>query len=33
VCMVMASGVLWFIEGRKLLRRRWNSRAVAPSGL
>ncbi len=32
VCVVMASGVLWFIEGRKLLRRRWKSRAIAPPG-
>ena len=31
VCVAMASGVLWFVEGRKLLRRRWNRRAVAPT--
>ena len=30
VCMAMASGVLWFGEGRKLLRRRWTRRATAP---
>ena len=26
VCVVMASGVLWFSEGRKLLRRHWARR-------
>ncbi|WP_210544792.1 cation-translocating P-type ATPase [Rhodoferax sp. PAMC 29310] len=25
LCVVMASGILWFSEGRKLLRRRWLS--------
>jgi potassium/sodium efflux P-type ATPase len=30
VCVAMASGVLWFSEGRKLLRRRWTRRAPAP---
>ena len=30
VCVAMASGVLWFGEGRKLLRRRWTRRATAP---
>jgi len=32
VCVAMASGVLWFIEGRKLLRRGWARRAFAPPG-
>ncbi|MBK7768405.1 MAG: cation-translocating P-type ATPase [Sulfuritalea sp.] len=27
VCVAMASGVLWFSEGRKLLRRRWVRRS------
>ena len=31
VCVAMASGVLWFSEGRKWLRRRWARRAPAPS--
>jgi len=30
VCVVMASGVLWFSEGRKLLRPLWVRRALAP---
>jgi magnesium-transporting ATPase (P-type) len=30
VCVAMASGVLWFSEGRKLLRRHWNRRSLAP---
>jgi magnesium-transporting ATPase (P-type) len=30
VCLAMASGVLWFIEARKLLRRLWNKRTAAP---
>ncbi|MBC7379595.1 MAG: cation-translocating P-type ATPase [Burkholderiaceae bacterium] len=30
VCVAMASGVLWFSEGRKLLRRIWARRALAP---
>ncbi|MBC7706364.1 MAG: cation-translocating P-type ATPase [Rhodoferax sp.] len=30
VCVAMASGVLWFSEGRKLLRRLWTRRALAP---
>ena len=30
VCLAMASGVLWFSEGRKLLRRRWSRGAPAP---
>ncbi|MBK7424041.1 MAG: cation-translocating P-type ATPase [Propionivibrio sp.] len=30
VCVAMASGVLWFGEGRKLLRRLWARRAPAP---
>ena len=30
VCMVMASGVLWFSEGRKLLRPLWTRRRIAP---
>jgi len=29
VCAVMASGVLWFIEARKLLRRLWAGRTIA----
>jgi magnesium-transporting ATPase (P-type) len=29
VCVAMASGVLWFSEGRKLLRRRWARRSLA----
>ena len=29
VCVVMASGVLWFSEGRKLLRRLWARRSFA----
>ncbi len=29
VCVAMASGVLWFTEGRKLLRRLWAERALA----
>jgi Ca2+-transporting ATPase len=29
VCVVMASGVLWFGEGRKLVRRGWARRATA----
>jgi len=32
VCVAMASGVLWFNEGRKLLRRRWARRASASLG-
>ena len=32
VCVVMASGVLWFSEGRKLLWRRWPRRALATAG-
>ncbi|MBC7618562.1 MAG: cation-translocating P-type ATPase [Candidatus Saccharibacteria bacterium] len=28
VCVAMASGVLWFVEGRKLLRRLWRGRAL-----
>ncbi len=32
VCVVMASGVLWFSEGRKLLRRLWARRSLAPQG-
>jgi magnesium-transporting ATPase (P-type) len=31
VCVAMASGVLWFSEGRKLLRRLWAQRAPAPT--
>jgi magnesium-transporting ATPase (P-type) len=31
VCVAMASGVLWFSEGRKWLRRFWNQRAPAPT--
>jgi Ca2+-transporting ATPase len=31
VCVAMASGVLWFSEGRKWLRRLWNQRAPAPT--
>lgn len=31
VCVAMASGVLWFSEGRKLLRRSWNRPATAPA--
>ena len=29
VCVAMASEVLWFGEGRKLLRRLWTRRALA----
>jgi magnesium-transporting ATPase (P-type) len=29
VCVTMASGVLWFSEGRKLLRRLWTRRSLA----
>ncbi|WP_418251447.1 hypothetical protein [Granulosicoccus antarcticus] len=25
VCVAMVSGVLWFSEGRKLLRRHWRA--------
>jgi potassium/sodium efflux P-type ATPase len=32
VCVAMASGVLWFSEGRKLLRRLWTRRSFAPPG-
>ncbi len=32
VCVAMASGVLWFSEGRKLLRRIWTRRAIALPG-
>ncbi len=32
VCVAMASGVLWFSEGRKLLRRLWTRRSLAPPG-
>nr|WP_296488194.1 cation-translocating P-type ATPase [Rhodoferax sp.] len=32
VCVAMASGVLWFSEGRKLLRRLWARRVPAPPG-
>ncbi len=32
VCVAMASGVLWFSEGRKLLRRLWARRVFAPPG-
>jgi len=32
VCVVMASGVLWFIETRKLLRRRWTLLGNAARG-
>jgi len=32
VCVAMASGVLWFSEGRKLLRRHWAGRAIATAG-
>ncbi len=32
VCVAMASGVLWFIEGRKLVRRLWARRVIAPPG-
>jgi magnesium-transporting ATPase (P-type) len=31
VCVAMASGVLWFSEGRKLLRRLWARRVPAPT--
>lgn len=31
VCVAMASGVLWFCEGRKLLSRRWTQRTTTPS--
>ncbi len=31
VCVAMASGVLWFSETRKLLRRIWVRRGLAPS--
>jgi P-type Ca2+ transporter type 2C len=30
VCVAMASGVLWFSEGRKLVRRLWARHALAP---
>ena len=30
VCVAMASGVLWFSEARKLVRRRWTRQATAP---
>lgn len=32
VCVVRASGVLWFGEVRKLLRRLWIRRSLDPSG-
>ncbi len=32
VCVAMASGVLWFSEARKLLRRLWARRTPAPHG-
>ncbi|QCB48583.1 cation-translocating P-type ATPase [Hydrogenophaga sp. PAMC20947] len=32
VCVAMASGVLWFSEGRKLLRRLWTRPSPAPTG-
>ncbi len=32
VCAAMASGVLWFSEGRKLVRRLWIQRSLAPPG-
>ena len=32
VCVAMASGVLWFSEGRKLLRRLWTRHPLAPAG-
>ncbi len=32
ICTVMASGVLWFSEGRKLLRRFWARRAITAPG-
>jgi len=32
VCVVMSSGVLWFIEARKLLRRLWTRRAGEAPG-
>lgn len=32
VCVAMASGVLWFSQGRKLLRRVWIRRSPAPRG-
>jgi hypothetical protein len=31
VCVAMASGVLWFSEARKLLRRLWAARTITPS--
>jgi len=33
VCAAMASGVLWFSEGRKLLRRRWHARLPRPPAI
>ena len=32
VCVAMASGVLWFSEGRKFLRRLWARRSRVPAG-
>ena len=32
VCVAMASGVLWFTEGRKFLRRLWARRSRVPAG-
>jgi Ca2+-transporting ATPase len=32
VCVAMASGVLWFSEGRKLVRRLWARRSPAAPG-
>lgn len=32
VCVAMASGVLWFSEGRKLLRRLWTRHSLASPG-
>jgi magnesium-transporting ATPase (P-type) len=32
VCVAMASGVLWFVEGRKQLRNRWMRLAPEPAG-
>ncbi|PKO33776.1 MAG: haloacid dehalogenase [Betaproteobacteria bacterium HGW-Betaproteobacteria-7] len=32
VCVAMASGVLWFSEGRKLLRRSWTRQTLVPTG-
>jgi len=32
VCLAMASGILWFSEGRKFLRRRWTDRTPALPG-